>query len=102
MSIREKIGYSIEREGVWQKKEQFGLLPLHYDLETVSVATFSFACLRIYIPPILVFFPPTVLFWSFSLHRFLRWLKSSLLDRCLVKRSHPGNLDVYVAFLPSN
>lgn len=46
MSVWGKGGYSIE-EGVWQKKkqEQLCLLPLHYDLETLSTeATFS-ACL---------------------------------------------------------
>lgn len=50
---------ALRRRVVWQKKqEQLCLLPLHYDLETVStVASFSFACLWISMPPFLFFFP---------------------------------------------
>lgn len=85
------------------KTEQFSLLPLHYDLETVfTVATFSFACLwsfsasslpplflsPLLLPLLLPFFTPLeatgcwVLSLSLFLEQSLRWLKRSLFQRC--------------------
>lgn len=100
MSVRKSPGYSIEEEeeegGVWQKKKQEPLspLPLHYDLETVSVWQLlvlhacGFHCALF----LFIFLSPArsrrrVL--SFSL---VQCLKRSLLRRCPVDRFQPRNL----------